>query len=168
MASMMATRASSTASRMASLLAPGGSLISTPPLRLSVAENAGGNALAAGADEPYCGADAAAGPIDAAGLVGGVGGTGSAGGAVGVMRTPSLSIEMVTSSPREFFFSMCTAGGFLAGFFETFGTCCTLGPMVTSSRSPELRSLDRMSAPIRSRNERRKKRFQVMPTSQLA
>src|SRR5450755_2121743 len=108
MASMMATRASSTASRMASLLAPGGSLISTPPLRLALAENAGGNALAAGADEPYCGADAAAGPIDAAGLVGGVGGTGStgstgsAGGAVGVMRTPSLSIEMVTSSPREF------------------------------------------------------------------
>ena len=168
-ASTTADFASSTASRTASLSAPGGNLISTPmsPSEIPVAAEA---LLAAGAAAPSEAADAEeaaeealAPALAAAGLR-----------LRGVIRTPSLSIEIVTARPPESFFSILTTGSFLPGLggvgaLGGFGV--RLGVIVTSSELPMGRlnggSLERMTELISSRIESSRKRIHVMPTSQL-
>src|SRR5664280_895988 len=154
-ASTTAVRASSTASRTASLSAPGGSLISTPSL-LTLAEKPAGDD-AADAD-----ADAVADAAEATGALDGV-----ATGTRGEMRTPFLSIEIVTSSPE----SIRTAGCRLPDCRGTGATggIGVAGLIVTSSLLPGLDVAMSVSTSdaISSRIDNRMNLVHVMPTSQL-
>ena len=91
----------------------------------------------------------------------------------GEIRTPFLSIEMVTSRPSVSFFSMTMAAGSLlaAGLGRLRRLGRRGGVTVTCSVEPIGRlnggSFDRISALIRSSTESSAKRIQVMPTSQL-
>ena len=90
----------------------------------------------------------------------------------GEIRTPFLSIEMVTSRPSVSFFSMTMPGSPLLPALGGFGGLGGEGGVtVTCSTEPIGRlnggSFDRISALIRSSTESSANRSQVMPTSQL-
>ena len=157
-ASTSAVRASSIASFTAWLLAPGGTLISTPPSLVVIATK--------GADA----ADAAPEAVAALAALAAEAAFGAR--ALGPMRTPFLSIEIVTASSLLSFgpFSAVTSGAFgalgaaaPAGARLRFGASRTTVSVQLPGRMPL-----RMPAHISSSNESTKKRFQLMPTSQFA